>query len=308
MIKPTLIVMAAGIGSRYGGLKQVDPIGPNGENIIDYSVYDALRAGFEKVIFVIKEDIAEIFHEKVGKRIEPHCETISVFQDLHNVPVGYNVPRTRVKPWGTAHAVLSCKDVVDGIFAVINADDFYGPSAYKLSLDFLMEMQESGEENIYCMSGFLLENTLSDHGHVARGICQLDGDGFLHEVVERTHIKKTGDSVKYSEDQGETWIEIPSGSTVSMNYWGFQPNIFTELEKQFQVFLDEHANQLEAKEFFLPSVVNTLIQDKKAKVKVLKTDEKWFGVTYQEDKLRVEKAIRDLIRSGVYPEQLWRNQ
>jgi UTP-glucose-1-phosphate uridylyltransferase len=308
MTKPTLIVMAAGIGSRYGGLKQMDPFGPNGENIIDYSIYDALRAGFDKVVFVIKKDIEEIFREKVGNRIEEQCETIYVFQELNNLPVGYNVPLNRIKPWGTGHAVLSCKHVVDGAFTVINADDYYGPSAYKLSQGFLNEMQAGDVKHHYCMVGYILENTLTEHGHVARGVCQVDGDGFLLDVHERTRVEKAGNSVKYSEDEGETWIEIPKDSTVSMNFWCFQPSMFTELEEHFRFFLDDNHTKLESAEYFLPSVVNDLIKEMKAKITVLTTHEKWFGVTYQEDKIRVEQAINDLIRRGVYPKQLWRNQ
>jgi NDP-sugar pyrophosphorylase family protein len=304
MSRPTLVVLAAGIGSRYGGLKQIDPIGPNGELIIDYSVYDALRAGFEKVVFVINEGIERVFRERVGKTIERQCETSYVYQKLETLLSGFQVPPTRIKPWGTAHATLICKNVVDSPFAVINADDFYGASSYHALHGYLQNAQD--QDGVYdcCMVGFLLENTLSDHGHVARGVCTLDQDGFLVEIRERTRVQRFGEVAKYTED-GETWVEIAEGSIASLNAWGFTPGLFPELEARFPRFLQENRHSIEKAEFFLPDVVGDLIRERKAQVRVLPTNEKWLGVTYQQDKPKVKQAVGALIRAGVYPQNLW---
>ena len=306
MTKPTLIIMAAGVGSRYGGLKQIDPIGPNGEIIIDYSVYDALRAGFGKVVFVIKKDIEETFREKVGRAIEKQCETSYVFQRLDDVPAGFAVPPDRKKPWGTAHATLSCKNVVDSPFAVLNADDFYGRSSFQILCDYLNGAQDRDTVYDYCMVGYRLENTLTEHGYVARGVCSVDQEGYLEEIHERTHIEKFGAGAKYTED-GAHWIELPQGSIVSMNMWGFTLSLFSELEAQFPLFLRQNSDAVGAvkAEYFLPEAVGALIKQRKAAVKVLPTSEKWLGVTYQQDKPTVKQAIRDLIRRGIYPENLW---
>jgi len=304
MTKPTLIIMAAGVGSRYGGLKQIDPIGPNGEIIIDYSVYDALGAGFGKIVFVIKEEIEEAFREKVGRTIEKQCQTSYVFQRLDDVPVGFELPPDRKKPWGTAHATLSCKDVVDSPFAVINADDFYGRSSFQMLGDYLNRAQDHEGVYDYCMVGYQLENTLTEHGYVARGVCSVDQNDRLMEIRERTHIEKFDDATKYTED-GERWIELPQGSTVSMNMWGFTLGLFSELENRFPAFLQQNRDNIEKAEFFLPEVVGDLIRRKKATVKVLPTSDKWLGVTYKQDKPRVRRAIRDLVDHGVYPENLW---
>ena len=304
MSGPTLVVLAAGIGSRYGGLKQIDPIGPHGEIIIDYSVYDALRAGFGKVVFVIKEEIEQAFRDRVGRTIEKQCETTYVFQKLEDMPEGSEVPPGRTKPWGTAHATLSCRNAVDAPFAVINGDDFYGRSAYRALGDYLRSVQDRGGVYDFCMIGYLLENTLTEHGHVARGVCAVNDDGYLVEIHERTRIEKFGEAVKYTED-GEHWVEIPKGSAVSMNMWGLTPSLFSELEMRFPHFLQENRARPQKAEYLLPEVVGDLIREKRATVKVLPANERWFGVTYQQDKPRVQQAIRDLIRRGVYPRHLW---
>lgn len=302
---PTLIVMAAGIGSRYGGLKQVDPIGPNGEIVIDYAVFDALRAGFGKVVFLIRKDIEEIFRERVGSTIEKQVQTVYVFQELDNLPPGFSVPPERKKPWGTGHAVLSCKDAVHEPFAVINADDFYGPGAFQALADYLRQAQdqESGPYD-YSMAGYDLENTLSEHGTVSRGVCEVTPDGYLAQVRERTKIKRFGDEVKYTEN-GEDWVTLPAHSTVSMNMWGFTPSFFKELEQIFPRFLKANVETMSKVEFYLPFVVNQLLNEQKARVKVLPVQEKWFGVTYPEDRASVQEAIRGLVRQGVYPKSLW---
>jgi UTP-glucose-1-phosphate uridylyltransferase len=305
MSNPTLVVMAAGIGNRYGGLKQTDPVGPNGEIIIDYSVYDALIAGFGRVVFVITEDIEEAFREKVGRTIEKRCETTYVFQKVEDVPGGlvFEVPPGRQKPWGTGHATLSCRNVVHSPFAVINADDFYGRSSYQTLCDYLRSAQDRDGVYDYCMVGYVLKNTLTEHGHVARGVCTVE-EGFLTGIYERTRIEKSGESVRYTAD-GETWVEIPGESVVSINMWGFTPSLFPELEARFRHFLQENRDNMQKAEYFLPDVVGDLIRENKARVRVLSTNERWFGVTYKQDKPRVKQAIRDLIRKGVYPENLW---
>lgn len=296
--------MAAGIGSRYGGLKQVDPIGPNGEIIIDYSIYDALRSDFGKIVFLIRKDIEDIFREKIGKKIEPRAEVVYVFQDLRNVPAGFSVPEERKKPWGTAHAVLSCKDVVDTPFAVINADDFYGASAFQTLSGYLEHAQDRGGVQDDCMVAYRLRNTLSEHGSVARGVCSVTVDGFLEGVVERTRIEKQGDSICYTEN-GSDWISLSPDSLVSMNMFGFTPSFFRELEARFPMFLEKNAANLGKAEFFLPSVVNELLEEGKARVKVLPTHEKWFGVTNPADRPAVQSAIHQMVERGMYPQNLW---
>lgn len=304
MNRPTLVVMAAGMGSRYGGLKQIDPVGPNGEIIIDYSIYDALKAGFDKVVFVIKKENEEIFRGKVGKRIEKVVSTDYAYQSIDDVPAGFDVPDSRVKPWGTAHAVMSCRNIVHTPFAVINADDFYGASTFQSLHDYLLHAQDSGEAYDYCMVGFILENTLTEHGHVARGVCMIDEQGYLQEINERTKIKKFGNVTKYSEDD-EHWIEIPKGSIVSMNTWGFTPSILKEIEERFPAFLTSAKENISSAEYFLPSVVDSLISEQKARVKVIESREKWYGVTYREDKPAIKKAIKRLVEQGVYPDVLF---
>jgi hypothetical protein len=304
MQKPTLVVLAAGIGRRYGGLKQVDPVGPNSELILDYSVYDALQAGFEAVVFVIRPDMEEAFRQQIGRNVEGRCQVRYVFQRLDDVPVGFEVPPERQKPWGTGQATLSCRDVVHTPFAVINADDLYGRSAYQALATYLRGAQDRDGRYDYCMVGYPVENTLSEYGHVSRGVCRLDQEGYLVEIHERTRVERSGDAARYTED-GEHWLQIPRGTPVSMNLWGFTPSLFSELDARFRCFLQEKRTNLLSAEFYLPEVVGALVREGRATVRVLPSTEQWFGITYQEDRPRVEKAIRDLIHQGVYPEKLW---
>lgn len=294
--------MAAGMGSRYGGLKQIDPVGPSGEIIMDYSIYDAIKAGFGKVVFIIKEERLEDFKNTIGRRIKGIIETAYVFQREDNVPARVIVPPERTKPWGTGHAVMSCRNEVNTPFLVINADDFYGASTFKLIHDYLVKIKEACNE--YYMAGFKLENTLTENGYVARGVCVVDQAGYLTGVDERTQIQKFADGAKYTED-GENWVDIPTGSIVSMNIWGFTPSIFEELHKGFVQFLEENKHNLLKAEYYLPSVVNNLIVQNKAMVKVVASNEQWYGVTYKEDKPVVKEAIMKLINEGVYPINLW---
>ncbi len=299
-----LIVMAAGIGSRYGGLKQIDPIGPNDEIILDYSIFDGQQAGFGKIIFVINREVELAFRERIDSTIGKFYETVYVYQELDDLPEGFEVPDGRQKPWGTAHAVLCCEDWIEGPFAVINADDFYGQTAFKMLGSFLKDAKDkSGIYNL-CMIGYRLVNTLTEHGHVARGVCKVDRKGHLIAVHERTKIKKFNGEVKYTED-GKNWIEIPADSLVSLNMWGFTPAIFSELRERFSHFLAENRGNLLTAEYFLPDVINQLLLEEKATVQVLETDERWYGITYQEDKDRVKNAIQELIHQGVYPKKLW---
>ena len=304
MSAPALIVMAAGIGSRYGGLKQIEPIGPNGEIILDYSVYDAKHSGFGKIIFVINREMELAFRARIEQSIGKHCDVGYVYQDLDNLPDGYQVPQGRVKPWGTAHAVLSCREAVDSSFAVINADDFYGRSAYHSLADYLLHSrtQESGYS--FCMVGYQLKNTLTKHGHVSRGICSVDQDWQLIEIRERTRIQVMDGKMKFSEDE-LVWIEIPEDSLASMNIWGFTPELFDELAARFDRFLGKIGESPTKAEYYLPEVINQLLAEGIASVKVLPTDEHWFGVTYQEDVGRVKNAMQKLIDQGIYPAKLW---
>ncbi|PYG88149.1 dTDP-glucose pyrophosphorylase [Ruminiclostridium sufflavum DSM 19573] len=302
--KATLVIMAAGMGSRYGGLKQIDPVGPNGEIIMEYSIYDALKAGFGKVVFIIKRDMEETFRELIGKKIEGLIDVEYVYQKVDNLPQGFSLPEGRVKPWGTGHAVLSAKDAVKTPFAVINADDFYGANTYKLLSDFLSSNKDSDDKYKYCMVGFIIENTLTENGHVARGVCNVDSEGNLIDIHERTKIMKFDKEAKYTEDD-RNWMVIPENSIVSMNTWGFNQSIFDELEKGFPVFLNSSMDNLLKAEYFLPTVVDRLIKEGKADVKVLSTTDKWYGVTYQEDKQNVKKSIGDMVSEGKYPMNLW---
>lgn len=303
---PALVVMAAGIGSRYGGLKQIDPIGPNGEIIIDYAIYDALRAGFEQVVFLIRREIEEAFREKIGRNIERRVDTTYVFQEITHVPPGFNVPPKRVKPWGTAHAVLSCKQAVHRPFAAINADDFYGPGAFQVLADHLKQASDHQGIYDYCMVGYTLRNTLSEFGSVARGVCQVTADGYLSEVREHTRIEKDGTDARYSAN-GDNWARLPGEAIVSLNMWGFTPSIFTELDARFPAFLQSNTERILKAEYFLPDVVNALLQENKARVKVLPTSEKWFGVTNRDDRAVVQSALRELVSGGIYPTDLWQN-
>lgn len=305
MKKPVLVIMAAGMGSRYGGLKQIDPIDPQGHIIMDFSLYDARRAGFEKAVFIIKKENEEVFRECIGNRVSEYMEVAYVFQGLANIPSGYEVPEGRVKPWGTGHAVLSCIDEVDGPFAVINADDYYGSKAFQLIYDFLTANQDD-EKFRYAMVGYILKNTLTENGHVARGICQMDENGYLTGLHERTRIEKTSTGAAYTEDEGKTWVEVPEDSLVSMNMWGFSASILNALKEKFPAFLQENLEKNPLKcEYFLPFVVDELLAEDKATVQVLKTEDRWYGVTYQEDKAMVVKAIQELKNQGLYPPNLW---
>lgn len=301
----TLVIMAAGIGSRYGGLKQVDPVGPNGELIIDYSLYDARRAGIERVVFIIRRDIEEIFKEKISRRAEKHFEVSYVFQELHMaLPPGFKVPEGRMKPWGTGQAVLLCREVIPGNFLVINADDFYGYQAIKKLAEYMRKAKDADGYYHYAMVGYRLENTLSDHGHVARGICQISADGYLTDLRERTKVQKFPDGIRYTED-GHTWHPLSPDDIASMNIFGLTPSIFPELESRFHKFLTDPRIDPVKSEFYIPEVIGALSREGKAKVRVLTTDEQWYGVTYQEDRPWVKEGILRLIREGKYPEKLW---
>ncbi|NLL95652.1 MAG: nucleotidyltransferase [Clostridiaceae bacterium] len=305
MDKPVLVIMAAGIGSRYGGLKQIDPIDDQNHLIIDFSIYDAIKAGFEKVIFIIKREIEADFKERIGDRIEKYIQVEYVYQDPDDLPAGFKRPKGRVKPWGTGHAVLSCLGKINGPFAVINADDYYGQSAFKLIYERLANTHDD-EKYRYCMVGYVIENTLTDHGHVARGVCSVGSDGYLITIKERTRIEKLNDGPAYTEDGGKTWTTIPEGSIVSMNMWGFTKSILDELNNKFAEFLKETLikNPLKG-EYFLPDVVGALLNEGKATVRVLKSLDKWYGVTYKEDKEVVVSAIARFKENGIYPEKLW---
>lgn len=303
--KPVLVIMAAGMGSRYGGLKQMDPVDQYGNLIIDFSIYDAICAGFEKVIFIIKKEIEKDFKEVIGKRISKQIEVEYVYQDICNLPKGYPIPEGRVKPWGTGHAILSCKSVVDGSFAVINADDYYGRDAFKKIYEQLSQMEDD-QKYQYTMVGYQLYNTLTENGHVARGVCTIDEKQRLLGIHERTKIEKHENKAEYTEDDGKTWKELPESTIVSMNMWGFTNSILTELENRFGAFLDKElgSNPLKC-EYFLPSVVDDLLKEDKAEVTVLSSQDRWYGVTYKEDKEMVVKAIQKLKDKGLYPEKLW---
>jgi len=305
MVKPTLVVMAAGMGSRYGGLKQIDPVGPNGEIIMEYSIYDAIKAGFSKVVFIIKKEIEDTFREVIGKKIEGFVDVEYVYQRLENIPQGFSVPEGRTKPWGTGHAVMCAKNAVKTPFAVINADDFYGANTYKLLNNFLSSNQDVEDKYKYCMVGFVIENTLTENGHVARGVCNVDMDGNLIDIHERTKIMKFGDETKYTEDE-KNWITIPKASIVSMNTWGFNQSIFKELEEGFPTFLEMNKDKILKAEYFLPSVIDNLIRTGNTDVKVLPTTDKWYGVTYKEDKPIVKKSIGEMVLAKQYPQLLWK--
>ena len=303
MSKPTLVIMAAGMGSRYGGLKQIDPVDAQGHIIMDFSIYDAMAAGFEKVVFIIKRANEQVFKESIGNRVSEKIQVEYVYQELTKIPQGFEVPEGREKPFGTGHAILCCKDVLDGPFVVINADDYYGKHAYRAIYDYLMNHQDD-EKYRYAMVGYALKNTLTENGHVARGICKTDAQGFLEEIVERTHIEKRGEGAAFTEDDGNSWTEGSTDSIVSMNMWGFSKSLLKELEAGFKDFLENELpdNPLKA-EYFLPTAVGKLLKDDKASVRVLTSQDKWYGVTYKEDKEMVVEAIAGLKKQGLYPEE-----
>lgn len=307
-MKPVLVIMAAGMGSRYGGLKQIDPVDEQGHIIIDFSIFDAVKAGFKKVVFIIKKEDEADFKECIGDRMSKKMDVSYVYQDLHNLPEGFTVPEGRVKPWGTGHAIASCLGKVDGPFAVINADDYYGQHAFETIYNYL-NTHEDDEQYRYTMVGYVLENTLTDHGHVARGVCVTDEQGYLVGIHERTRIEKREEGAAYTEDDGKTWTEIPKGSTVSMNMWGFSKSILEELENRFAAFLKENleSNPLKC-EYFLPTVVGELLEEEKATVEVLKSSDRWYGVTYKEDKEVVVEAVKNFKKEGLYPDKLWEEQ
>ncbi|MGL4344868.1 MAG: phosphotransferase [Cellulosilyticaceae bacterium] len=302
MLQPILVIMAAGMGSRYGGPKQIDPVGQNGELIIDFSIYDAVKAGFKKVVFIIKKDIEADFKEAVGDRLAKIIDVQYAYQELDLLPEGYSRPADRTKPWGTAHAIMCAKDLIDAPFAVINADDFYGYTAFKEMYDFLSQVDDCSSYS-FAMVGYPLKNTLTEHGHVARGICQVKNEQLAH-ITERTHIAYHEDKVQFLEN--DCWTPLSEESVVSMNLWGFTPRLFDAMEQDFCAFLDQglSSNPLKC-EFFLPSVVDGLIKTNQATVTVLNSTDHWYGVTYKEDKPRVVEAIAQLQKDALYPQKLW---
>lgn len=303
--KPVLVIMAAGMGSRYGGLKQIDPVDEYGNIIIDFSIFDAKQAGFEKVIFIIKKAIETEFKIHIGNRISRYMDVAYVYQEVDKIPEGFEVPEGRVKPWGTAHAVLCCKNLIDGPFAVINADDYYGKEAFHMIYDQLASVEDDDRYQ-YTMVGYQLYNTLTENGHVARGVCSVDGENHLADIHERTRIEKHGSLAEYTEDDGATWVGLPESTIVSMNMWGFTKSILGELDGRFGAFLEQNlpVNPLKC-EYFLPFVVDELLKSGRAEVTVLKSVDRWYGVTYKEDKEMVVKAIKGLKDSGLYPQKLW---
>lgn len=302
--KTALVIMAAGLGSRYGGIKQLEPVGPGGEIIMDYSIYDAIEAGFDKLVFIIRKDIEKDFMEVIGHRIEKRIEVEYVIQDLSDLPDGFVCPEDRTKPWGTGHAVLCCKDKLNEPFAVINADDYYGKEAFRALHNYLVGQDEASTHE-YCMAGFILKNTLSENGGVTRGLCQVDDHNKLTEIYETKNIQSkaeyaTGDNVLGANRK------IDLETTVSMNMWGFTPDIMQELEENFIQFLEKHGKTEDKSEYLLPEVVGQLVRENKASVEVLRSKDSWFGVTYKEDKETVIRSFQELVDRGVYPEKLFR--
>ncbi len=305
MNKPVLVVMAAGMGSRYGGMKQIDPVGPNGQVIMDYSLYDAHRAGFDTVVFVIKRELEQTFRELVGDRVAKVMQVKYAFQQLEDLPDGVTIPQGRVKPWGTCHAVLAAKNQIDGPFAVINADDYYGPKAFQEMYNYLATHEDDAMYH-YCMVSYLLRNTVSENGSVARGVCAENPDGTLDSVTERTRIETYDGGIHYTEDGGESWTDVEGETPVSMNLWGFGKSFLQEAETRFAGWLRENlpVNPMKC-EYYLPLVVSELIDERKATVQVLRSADKWYGVTYREDKPLVVNAIAEKTAAGEYPENLW---
>lgn len=298
----TLLIMAAGMGSRFWGLKQIEPFGPNGEFLIDYSIYDAIRAGFTKVVFIIKEENYEIFKETIGKRVEDKIPVEYVFQKLENLPEGYTCPEERVKPWGTAHAILSAKNNIVEPFAIINADDFYGYDAFRVVSEFLRSKQE---ENTYAVVGYQVKNTLTENGAVKRGVCELDNN-YLKEIIESNVIEEEG-IITATPLDGRDSFTIACDTCVSMNMLGFNPSLFPYIDKHFPEFLEKNKDNILKCEYLIPDILTMATKEGYAKTKVLPTTAKWEGVTYQEDKESVVKAIQNLIQEGVYPQNLWKN-
>ena len=295
----TLVILAAGMGSRYGGLKQIDPITDNGEFIIDFSIYDAVQAGFDKVIFIIKEENYEIFKETVGKRVSKSIKVEYAFQKLDDIPAGYTVPEGRVKPWGTTHALLACRDILHDDFAIINSDDYYGRDAFvQLANHFKTNKKD------YCMVGYRLENTLTDFGTVSRGVCVKNAEGNLESIVERTKIKKEGKGGAFL-DENENWVSLPEGTIVSMNCWGMRSEDMDLIRRDFENFMASGKGAELKSECLLPGTINTMMKNNGVKVKVYSTDAQWYGVTYAEDKPHVKESLKALMDSGFYPKKLW---
>ena len=303
MTKPVLVVLAAGMGSRYGGMKQLDPVGPGGQIIIDYSIYDARRAGFETVVFIIRKENEADFRAAIGDRLSKFMEVKYAYQELSDLPAPFTVPEGRVKPFGTGQAVLSARKLLEGPFAVINADDYYGPEAFRVIYDYLSAHEDTGKYQ-YCMVGYQLRNTVTPNGTVSRGVCEADEEGYLRSVTERTKIAQQPDGIRYTEDGGESWTELPPDTPVSMGLWGFSSSFLPEAEKRFSAFLAEKlaADSLKC-EYFLPSIVSDLIAEDKAQVKMLHSPDKWYGVTYREDKPEVVAALARMTEAGIYPEK-----
>lgn len=298
-MKPTLLILAAGMGSRYGGIKQMDSFGPSGETIIDYSIFDAIRSGFGKIVFVIRKDFAENFKNIFEQKLKGKIETAYVMQEMDSYTDGFNMPVERTKPWGTAHAVLCAKEVINEPFAVINADDFYGRDAFEKAADFL---KNDVTPKLWCIIGYQLSKTLSENGTVSRGVCEVDGDGNLIGIAERVKIYPEGNKIVYEEN--ETKTELPAQTSVSMNFWAFHPDAFEYIQQLFKQFLQENGDKPKA-EFFIPIVGDAFISEGKGKIKVIPTSSKWFGVTYKEDAPDVKKSIENLVESDVYPKKLW---
>jgi len=298
--KPALLILAAGIGSRYGSLKQIDRVGPSGETIMDYSIYDAIKAGFGKVVFVISKNLEgdfKVLFEKYSKRIKVEY----VIQELHAIPEGIEVPSERVKPWGTGHAIMVAAPKINEPFVAINADDYYGAGSFKIIADYFNQKHDD-DRTKYCLVGYQLQNTLSEFGYVSRGVCNSDKNNFLTSVVERVHIQRIDGKIIYSENNQP--YELTGNEFVSMNFWGFPPSVFDQLKKKFKIFIEKNADNIKS-EFFIPFVVNDLINENLAMVKVLKTPDSWFGVTYKEDKITAVETLKSLVKRGVYPENLW---
>jgi len=304
--QPTLVIMAAGMGSRYGGSKQVDKMTDAGEIILDFSLYDAMLAGFNKVIFIIREEHRDVFRELVDERAGRFLDVEYAYQKLEDIPEGYEIPEGREKPWGTSHAVMAARHLIDGPFVVINADDYYGPGAFSSLYEYLLK-NEDGDKYEFCMAGYKLENTVTENGHVARGVCELDENGYLVGVTERTKIEMKEEGIAFTEDDGESWTVLPEGTVVSMNFWGFSAAMMKELEAGLPAFLDKALTENPLKgEYLLPFTVDSLIKSGKARVKVLTSPDKWCGVTYKEDKEDVKNTLEAMKDKGLYPEKLWK--
>ena len=304
--EPTLVIMAAGMGSRYGGLKQVDTITDTDEIIVDFSLYDAMLAGFDRAIFIIREEHRDLFREVIDERAGRFMKIEYAYQKIDDIPQGVAIPEDRKKPWGTAHAVLSCRDMIDGPFAVINADDYYGPDGFAAIYEYLTT-HEDGEKQEYCMVGYKLENTVTENGTVSRGVCTIDENGNLADVTERTKIKEVDGRISYTEDEGETWIPLPDGTIVSMNFWGFTAGMMNELKDGMDEFFEtKFISDPVKSECYLPAVADNLIKTGKANVKVLNSSDAWYGITYPEDKEDVKNALESMKDKGLYPPKLWK--